>query len=106
MFYYTLVSSTEKHSQVHPEFQVVYVGSRVIIECHSTTNPRWLKNGKSFESHIVGDSIIFPYAKEEYNGLYTCIGTSDDGGRQFSANSQLHVGGIKEIFYYRFLKKG
>ncbi len=72
------------------------MGSSITIKCSSLTVPKWLKDNKAYFNgsiQLLSFEFQIEMAVFEDTGVYTCIGTLDDLGTVFTADSKVLVGG-------------
>ena len=88
----------DKYGTIFPDHQVVNVGSKVGMTCHSASRVTWIKDGKvlKYNHRFLLCSIILTKVQVNKNGTYLCNGTYING-TSFTASSELWVGCKKFI---------
>ncbi len=83
---------------MEPEYQVVYTGDKVAINCNSIGYTTWLKDGVSVpSSFMIGNNIQISSATSDMSGVYKCQGVNNQG-LEFEAEATLLVGGKLPMF--------
>ena len=85
---------SKKYGTISPTLQVAYSGYSVTFTCYSMTKPKWKKDGGNIRGgvSITNSSLTLHEVSESDNGWYVCHGSLGIF-KQFSAKSQLFVGG-------------
>ncbi len=75
---------------MYPKFQVATIGSKVRVECGSTSTSRWTKDGNSIRNLQRENDLVIYSADVEHTGVYSCRGTNKLG-EYFSSKSEIIV---------------
>jgi len=83
-----------QYGTINPIIQLAYEGSSATFHCSSLTQPNWSKEGYPVKNAtFILNLLLLTQVKETDSGEYTCEGTLNKKGKNFTKVSTLLVGG-------------
>ncbi len=93
-------SSESWRKRIYPRIQLAYPSTSVELSCYSGIVPIWKKDKQSLPLFAKHSRIHFYHklslhdVNSRHNGTYSCTGTDEETGENFTEELYVIVGGI------------